>query len=104
MTVWRVARCPRPCDRLLSPLSVMQSHLTVRANEASHNCYCLRLRVIVWRAARCLKPCDRLSSPSSVMFWQLIIRVNEMSSSYRYSLLSEVKSESMKTCKIPKTL
>ena len=38
MKVWRPVRCLRPCDRLLSPPSVMPPHLIIRANETKHSC------------------------------------------------------------------
>ena len=38
-TVWRAAKCPRPCDRLSSPLSVMRPQLGIRKNEKSNSCY-----------------------------------------------------------------
>ena len=39
VTVRRAARCLRPCERLSSPLSVMQSLLIVRVNEARPSCH-----------------------------------------------------------------
>ena len=59
---------------------------------------------MVWRVVRCLRPFDRLSSPLSVIFEQLIIRASEMSHSRQYSLLVEVKSDTMESCKMSKTL
>ena len=39
-----------------------------------------------------------------MMLGQLIIRANETSYSYHYSLLAEVESDSMESCKVSKTL
>ena len=37
MMVWRVTRCPKPCDKLPSPLSEMLRQLIIRANETSYS-------------------------------------------------------------------
>ena len=66
--------------------------------------YQLKSRVMVWRDERCLSPCDRLLSPPLVIFLHLIIRLNEMRHSYHYSLLAEVQSDSMESCKMHKAL
>ena len=66
--------------------------------------YQVKSRVMVWRAARCLRPCDTLSSPPSVIFTHLRIRRYETSNSYCYSLLSEVKSDGVESCKVSEAL
>ena len=45
-------------------------------------------------------PCDRLSSPLLVISQQLRMRRNEMSN----SLLAEVKTDSVKSCKVSDAL
>ena len=92
-----------PCDRLCSPPSVIWSQLRMRRNETSNNNNCFyneKLRAIVWRAARLLMPCDRLLSPTSVILIQLRIRRNDTGN----SLLVEVKTNSMESCKVPDAL
>ena len=37
VTVWRAARCLRPCDRLSNPSSVIQVQLTIRASYQHYN-------------------------------------------------------------------
>ena len=39
VTAWRAVKCLRPCDRLLSPLSVILEHLIIRVSETSHSCH-----------------------------------------------------------------
>ena len=58
----------------------------------------------MWRAARCIRPCDRTSSPVSVIPSPLIIRAYEASHRRYYSLLAEVESDSMESCKASEIL
>ena len=58
----------------------------------------------MWRAARCLRLCDRLSSPPSVMSTHLRIRRHETSNGCCYSLLGEVKSDGVESCKVSEAL
>ena len=37
--MWRAVRCLRPCDRLLSPASVMLRQLIIEANERGYSCH-----------------------------------------------------------------
>ena len=39
--VWRAARCLRPCDRLMSPVSLILSHLRIRNETSNRCCYSL---------------------------------------------------------------
>ena len=39
VTVRRATRCPKPCDRLSSPLSVMLRQLRISGNETSNGCF-----------------------------------------------------------------
>ena len=45
LMVWRAARCLRPCDRVLSFLSVMLLHLRTGGVEISNSCYSLPAKV-----------------------------------------------------------
>ena len=59
---------------------------------------------MLWRAARRLRSSNRVSSPLSEIPLPLIIRANEMSHSCRNSLLAEVESNGMESCKVSKSL
>ena len=104
---WRAARCPKPRDRLSSPVSVTLSQLMIRTNEANNSCcysYKEKSRLIVWRAARCLRPCDRLLSPLSVMPLYLRIRRNETSNSCCYSLPFKFEIDGLEISKMSEAL
>ena len=66
--------------------------------------YPLKVRLIALKAARCLRPCDRLMAPLSVMLRHLRVRRNEMSNSFCGNLPAKVKTNSVKSCRLPETL
>ena len=66
--------------------------------------YQLKLSVIIWRATKCFKPSDRVSSPPSVILSQLRNIRSQMNSGYCYSLLVEIKSNCVYSCKMPEAL
>ena len=51
-----------------------------------------------------MRLCDRLLSPPSVILLQLRIRRDEKDNSCCESLQAKVKSDSVKSCKMPETL